>query len=53
MYKLYKNSLNEDYIIKSNTDGSITYFAQNPDNTDYLEYLEWAKIDGNTIAEAD
>mgnify|MGYP003657737227 FL=1 len=53
MYKLYKNSLNEDYIMKSNTDGSITYFAQNPDNTDYQEYLEWAKIDGNTIAEAD
>ena len=53
MYKLYKNSLNEDNIMKSNTDGSITYFAQNPNNADYQEYLEWAKIDGNTIEEAD
>ena len=24
-----------------------------PDNTDYQAILEWAKIDGNTIAEAD
>ena len=25
----------------------------NPENTDYQAILEWAKIDGNTIAEAD
>ena len=52
MYKLYKNSLNEDYIIKSNTDGSITYFAQNPDNADYQEYLKWV-AEGNTPEPAD
>jgi len=52
MYKLYKNSLNEDIIMKSNLDGSTTYFAQNPDNTDYQEYLKWL-AEGNTIQQAE
>ena len=52
MYKLYTNSFNEQNIIKTNTDGSTTCFAQNPDNVDYQKYLEWV-ADGNTIEEAD
>jgi len=52
MYKLYKNSFNEDNIIKSNTDGSTTSFAQNPANTDYQVYLEWV-AEGNTPEPAD
>ena len=34
--------------------GNLTKLVPlDPDNTDYQEILEWAKIDGNTIAEAD
>ena len=38
--------------MKTNSDGSITTFTQNGDNSDYLEYLEWV-AEGNTAEEAD
>ena len=43
------NSYEVTYV-DSNT---IRYIPLDPDNTDYQAILEWAKIDGNTIAEAD
>ena len=33
--------------------GKKMYVPLDPANTDYQAILEWAKIDGNTIAEAD
>jgi hypothetical protein len=52
MYKLYRNSYNQDNIVKTNEDGSITSFGQNADNTDYQEYLKWL-AEGNTPLPAD
>jgi len=46
MYKLYKNSYGQDNIAKTNEDGSVTSFGQNPDNTDYQAYLKWV-AEGN------
>jgi len=43
------NSYEVTYV-DSNT---IRYIPLDPANTDYQAILEWAKIDGNTIAEAD
>ena len=31
----------------------IKYIPLDPDNTDYQRILEWEKIDGNTIKDAD
>ena len=47
-----------DYINKIVTDDSDNVVEQswiptNTSNRDYIEYQEWAAIDGNTIAEAD
>lgn len=34
-------------------DDTINWVPMTNDNSDYLVILEWAAIDGNTIAEAD
>ena len=39
--------------IKATINGSVMYVPINTANTDYQAILEWVKIDGNTIAEAD
>ena len=57
MYKLVKKTL--DFKDKHNgykvvTDNDIVQFVPlNEDNSDYQNVLEWEKIDGNTIEEAD
>ena len=43
------NSYQVTYV-DSNT---IRYIPLDPDNTDYQHILEWEKIDGNTIKDAD
>ena len=45
MYKLTKNSFNEQNGVRRLTDGACIPF--DPDNTDYQEYLEWL-AEGNT-----
>ena len=50
---------NKDIITNKNCSISYVLNGQpssiplDPDNTDYQAILEWAKIDGNTIEEAD
>jgi hypothetical protein len=39
--------------IKCTIDGTEIFVPLDPDNTEYQAILEWAKIDGNTIEEAD
>ena len=39
--------------VMTNTDGTISYVPKVDDNTDYQNILEWEKIEGNTIEEAD
>ena len=39
--------------IKSTIDGTEMFVPIDPDNRHYQAIQEWAKIDGNTIAEAD
>tara|TARA_R100000353_G_scaffold33262_1_gene26722 strand:- start:200 stop:379 length:180 start_codon:yes stop_codon:yes gene_type:complete len=50
MYKLYRNSINQINIMKTNSDGSITTFTQEGDNLDYQEYLKWV-AEGNKAEE--
>jgi hypothetical protein len=52
MYKLYKTSFGQTGILKTNEDGSFTSFSENPDNTDYQQYLEWV-AEGNEPLPAD
>jgi len=42
-----------NYSINATIDGQIISVPLDPDNTDYQAIQEWAKIDGNTIEEAD
>ena len=39
--------------VKATIDGKEMFVPINTANTDYQAILEWVKIDGNTIAEAD
>ena len=39
--------------ITATIDGNKLIVPLDPDNTDYAAILEWAKEDGNEIAEAD
>jgi hypothetical protein len=39
--------------IKATIDGTEMFVPLDPDNRHYQAILEWAKIDGNTIEEAD
>ena len=41
------------YKVTENGTSDETHVPLDTDNTDYQEILEWAAIDGNTIAEAD
>jgi len=43
----------ENDNIKATIDGTEMFVPLDPDNRHYQAILEWAKIDGNTIAEAD
>ena len=43
----------DNVAIKATINGKIYSVPLDPDNTDYQAILEWAKIDGNTIADAD
>ena len=47
MYKIYTTTFGKTAIIRTNIDGSITSFLENPDNTDYQAYLAWV-AEGNT-----
>jgi hypothetical protein len=49
MYKLFRSQITNEIIgiLRSNSDGSVTSFGVNEENTDYQEYLEWL-AEGNT-----
>ena len=47
MYKLVKNSFGQNVICRDNNNGSVTSFSENPENTDYQQYLAWLEA-GNT-----
>jgi hypothetical protein len=51
-YKLYKTLSNQDAVLKTNIDGTMTSFIFDPDNTDYQAYLAWV-AEGNTPEPAD
>jgi len=44
---------NQNECIVATIDGQEMAVPLDPDNRHYQAILEWAKIDGNTIAEAD
>ncbi len=41
MYKLYKTQYGQNGVMRFNSDGSLTSFLEDPDNTDYQAYLQW------------
>jgi hypothetical protein len=43
----------QNVSIKCTVDGKNVAVPLDPANTDYQAILEWAKIDGNTIEDAD
>jgi hypothetical protein len=48
------NSMDDKNVsIQANMNGKIYSVPLDPANTDYQAILEWAKIDGNTIEDAD
>ena len=49
--KIFYNTDNEN--IKATIDGTEMFVPLDPANRHYQAILEWAKIDGNTIEEAD
>ena len=52
--KFYKNPEGLIAGIKMTLqDDKVWYVSRSPNNTDYQNILEWEKIDGNTIEEAD
>jgi len=52
--KYYKNLDNIiNYIKVTTDDNTIIHVPIHTANTDYQAVLEWAKIDGNTIEDAD
>ena len=52
--KYNKNIItDENCSISCVLNGQPSSIPLDPNNTDYQAILEWAKIDGNTIAEAD
>jgi|11_taG_2_1085331.scaffolds.fasta_scaffold04061_3 hypothetical protein len=50
--KYYKDK-DEIICITCTLNGKNSAIPLDPANTDYQAILEWAKIDGNTIAKAD
>ena len=54
IYKLYNSSfdgITTQYILKNDGENILKNIPQDPANTDYQEYLEWAKT--NTAEAAD
>tara|TARA_R110001632_G_scaffold179680_1_gene299597 strand:+ start:357 stop:530 length:174 start_codon:yes stop_codon:yes gene_type:complete len=51
--KYVDNDSGDHLNITVNTKTGTIYVPLDPANTDYQAVLEWAKIDGNTIEEAD
>jgi hypothetical protein len=47
MYKRYVAPNGNSGLVRDNGDGSLTYFLENPDNSDYQQYLKWLE-EGNT-----
>jgi len=52
MYKLYKTQYGNNGVMRFNSDGSLTSFLEDPDNTDYQAYLKWL-AEGNQPLPAD
>ena len=50
--KHYRVNINDSITI-TQQDDTLLSVPLDPANTDYQAILEWAKIDGNTIADAD
>jgi len=50
-YKLYTNALGNTSIMKIEQ-GYVTSFSEDPNNSDYQEYLKWV-AEGNTPEPAD
>ena len=48
-----KNIDDEIKMISATIDSVVSFVPLDPDNRHYQAILEWAKIDGNTIEEAD
>ena len=48
-----KNIDDEIKMISATIDSVVSFVPLDPANRHYQAILEWAKIDGNTIAEAD
>ena len=49
----YNSFEDKNVSIQATIDGVEMSVPLDPANTEYQAILEWAKIDGNTIAEAD
>tara|TARA_R110002012_G_scaffold134430_1_gene287746 strand:+ start:1048 stop:1239 length:192 start_codon:yes stop_codon:yes gene_type:complete len=49
----YDDTLQGYKVICKDSSSRVYLVPINTDNTDYQAVLEWAAIDGNTIAEAD
>ncbi len=50
----YKDMADENVVgIKVTLDGNLSWVPLDTNNANYIAILEWAKEDGNTIAEAD
>ena len=52
MYKIAKNTFGQNVIIRIDNDVQTTSFNENPDNSDYAEYLRWLS-EGNTPTPAE
>jgi hypothetical protein len=57
MYKVIKkhnvfDGAEQEFILRTNTDGSFTSFPADPANTDFQEYQRWL-AEGNTPEPAD
>ena len=50
----YKDMADKNVVgIKATIDGNLSWVPLDENNADYIAILEWAKDDGNEIAEAD
>jgi len=52
IYKIYKTSFGQEYVLIDHEDGSRTCIPNDPANTDYQAYLKWLE-EGNTPTPAD
>ena len=54
-YKFYKlpDGTQADAVTRTTPEGIVSIIPFDPANTDYQEYLEWLKIDGNEPEAAD